>query len=347
MKNPLMDFQIGDEENIWKNKIETNFSKGVISQQYENENIFRYYFIKGKDSIYTDVHINSDNYNFGKLRTLKFDLRGDTTNYFGEKEYMRSLGPRDMKTVDKLLGWFIEYYGEPTDTIPNIPFSFVALSDKRVTPEEKFQEIFEIRPEPGSLIWEKENFTIEFYRLKEYKFFNDSTPIKTYNNSYVIYKINGLEEELKKITEPIRANFTAKNVAHVTVEYPQWEQLNKSNYWDYDYQFKIDIRQVQRIGREETRKITDVQFDIILTDAFEKEIYRIPEVKLELDEPIELHKAFLTPMNTYFYSVKYSSLSKDKMSLGLEQARILKQTTKLKCHAEVSAVVFEDGEVLR
>jgi len=350
MNNPLMDFQIGEEERIWKNKIEKNLLKGVISQQYDDENIFRYYFINGKDSIYTDVHINSDSYYYGKLRILKFDLRDDTTYIASRKYFDRSSGPRDIKTVDKLLSWFIEYYGEPTDSIPVTPRDRFPMlfDDENITPEGKYREIFEIQPKPGSFIWEKENFTIEFYRKKAERFLNDTTPATRYRDANVIYKIHGYEKELKKITEPIRANFKAEDVARVIVDNPKWEQLRKNSYWDYDYKFVIDIEHVIRSGKEEPRKITDVQFDIILTDAFGKELCRLVDLDLKLSEPVELNLgAFMTGDNRFVYSKAYNSLYKDELTNGLEQARKLHQNNRLKFYTKVKAVVFEDGEILR
>ncbi len=346
--NPLMNFQIGESEESWKKKIKQDFESGLLTEQYENEDIYRYYFVNGKDSIFADVHFNSDNYNFGKLRTLKFDLRGDTTNYFRKKEYMRSYGPRSIKTVDKLLDWFIEYYGSPNDSIPKIPLEEqVALLNKKLNSDEKFQEIYYIKPEMGALIWTKDNYTIEFYRQEEIKLPFDTVPVQDYSNAYIVYKIKNLEEELKKVTEPIRIKFSAKDVAHVSVEYPEWEKLNNKNYWEYDYEFKIDISQVQRIGREEPRNITDVQFDIVLTDAFENEICRLRDIKCELDEPIELHKGFLIPSVDFVYTMQYNSHSNHVDVINLEKARELNKTNKLKCHSEVTAVVFEDGEVLK
>jgi hypothetical protein len=343
-----MNFQIGESEEVWKKKIEQNLSDGILSDQYEDELIYRYYFVNGNDSIYTDVHFNPDGYNFGKLRTLKFDLRGDTTYLFDKKDYMRSFGPRKMKTVDKLLEWLIEFYGAPTDSIPELPLDErLALMKQKKNSDEKYRDIYGILPEMGTLIWSKDNYTIEFYRLEGFKSYGDTLPVQDYSRAHIIYKINSLENELRKITEPLRINFSPKDVAHVSIEYPVWKKLDKINYWDYDYEFKIDISQVQRIGREEPRNITDVQFDIVLTDAFENEICRLPEIKCELDKPIELHKGFLIPSVGFVYTMKYSSLSKETEAINLENARNLKTTNKLKCHAEVTAVVFEDGEVLK
>ncbi|HKM93617.1 MAG TPA: hypothetical protein VJY41_08200 [Prolixibacteraceae bacterium] len=345
--NPLISFKLGESEELWNKKIKHNLSKRILSDQYENENIFRYYFTKGNDSIFADVHFNSDGYNFGQLRSLKFDLRGDTAFYFKKKEYMRSFGTREIETVDKLLEWFIEYYGAPTDSVLEIPLKEQLALNKKLNPDEKYREIYSIKPEMGALLWSKENYTIEFYRQKEMKFPFDTVPIKKYRNAYIVYKVKNLEGELKKITEPIKTKFSPKDVAHVSIEYPKWEKLNKKNYWDYDYEFKIDISQVQRKGREEPRNITDVQFNIVLTDAFENEICILRDIKCELDKPIELHKGFLIPSVDFVYTMQYNSHSNHADVINLEKARDLNKTNKLKCLAEVTAVVFEDGEVLK
>lgn len=341
MDNPLMNFQMGEDEDIWKAKIEQNVNEGFLTQQFEDDTRYRYYFTKAGDSIFADVHFNPDGYDFGKLRSVKFDLRGDTAYYTREKKYIRSFGRRDIKTVDKLLDWFIKYYGPPTDSIPHLPAIIT-----NTFPGDTFIRAYDIFDKPGTLIWEKENYRMAFYRSKKFSPIDDSTSDNFYLTAYILYQIKSYEEELKKITEAIRLNFTPQDLVRINIGLPMWENLNNKDYWGYDYEFKINVNSFRRIGDEEIRSITDVQFDIILSDTFEKEICRIPDVKFESKTPIELYKKS-DPIIGFTHTIQYSSRSNEKLSSVLEKARKFNKNNKLKVHAEVTAVVFEDGEVLK
>ncbi len=303
MENPLMGFKLGEDELSWKKKIKQNQIDGLLSMPNKDSTINRYYFKKGKEKIFSDIDINSDGYSYGNLRIIKFHLGSDTINLFGTNEFRRTAGSRAKKDIDKLFNWFVELYGKPNDTISSSFFN--SISSKTKNPEDKFLDLFDVKPEDGAYIWHRDNYQIEFSKDLSFSFNSDSTK---YRHPHVIFRLNSYEKEIKKVAEDVRKKMKPNDVARAELRDPWWEKLYPANYWDYDYRFKITISNVYRIGKEEPRNMIAVQFDIVFTDIFETEISRINDVKLELSRPIEMEKGPFVKLNDYSYMLTFTTL---------------------------------------
>jgi hypothetical protein len=73
MEDPLINFKLSESRSIWKKKLDNNVLK-------DKQNKYKYYFKKGEDSIGSFVEFNADGYDFGNLRSMKYDLGQDSTN---------------------------------------------------------------------------------------------------------------------------------------------------------------------------------------------------------------------------------------------------------------------------
>lgn len=345
MDDPLLNFTFGEKESLWKRKSNKNFELGLLQMPNEDSTLYRYYFNKNGEQISADIMLNSDGYNYGNLRIIKFRLGGDSIIVFDKKKYRRSSGPRDRTEVDQLFNWFVEYYGKPDDTLNNFVFPKLDYNTNKSI-EEKFNDFFETEPIAGSYIWHLENYQIEFTKHPLLSIaYNNNYDSTKYNKPQIIFRYNSYKNELKKIINNIREKMIAKDIVVVEVGSPKWNSIYQSNSWDYDYRLLIPINNIYRIGKEELRDVIAVQFDVIITDVFDNEISRIKDVKLELDKPIEIEKGIFVKANMYYYEIKYNSNSDE--ALHLEIARKFQANNNLKLISEVKAVVFKDGEVLR
>lgn len=325
IENPMLDFKIGESSEQWKEKVSINLEKGKITDEYYDT--YRYYFRNGKDSIYSDVEFNSDGYKFEKLRIINYNLKADKkTKYSGT---VRSFYPRKKIVIDELFSWFIELYGTPNDTILNYGKQFNFKNKTKSLQSINYR-------------WKKEQFDIDFF-LETRFIFNDSLEKEYYSNSSIVFKSKSYKSDLEVIKDSIRNTLGPNDIVKVNFKNLIWESKGNNNY-----NFTIVIEYIYRGDYEEPRSVTNIEFDLIITDIFENEITRLSGIRLQLNPVLKQKKRtdiFLTIENSFNLDYNYNAYSSNIDVINIEKARKEKIKLGIKYFAIVKSIIFDDGTV--
>ncbi len=99
----------------------------------------------------------------------------------------------------------------------------------------------------------------------------------------------------------------------------------------------------------EFKGITDIKYDIVLTDKFDAELYRYKNIIYEPESPlwsgIEIQSNITFMGYGAEYSIKYWAMHNN--NIDIEEARAYAKTNKIKVFADIKAVVFEDGSMIK
>jgi hypothetical protein len=328
MEDPLTNFKLSESRSIWKKKLDNNLIKGVIK---ENQNKYKYYFKKGEDSISSFVEYNADGYDFGNLRSIKFALGQDSTNkIFYNYNYNETLIVLDSASVYNFKSWLIAYYGSPDDTIKSTINHYL-----------KHDSDYHYFPfSTGALVWEKDKYDVVFNKGEFIKSSNNPEK-RIYVDPTLVFKMKYYERRIKQIGDSVRNTLRPNDLIKVNFNFLR---VNKKS--DYKYELFFEISDFFRFGKEELRKVTNVNMDIVLTDEFDDEILRIENSKFDLkDNPIKLDPGFHQP-NSYDFTKNYY-INGSLESKQILKAKQLYKDDRLKIRADVKAIIFEDGEIFK
>ena len=328
MEDPLINFKLSESRSIWKKNLDNNIIKGIIK---ENQNKYKYYFKKGEDSISSFVEYNADGYDFGNLRSIKFALGQDSTNkIFYNYNFNETLIVLDSASVYKFKSWLIAFYGSPDDTIKSGINNYLNhKSDYHYFPFSS-----------GALVWEKDKYDVVFNQGGLIKSSNNSEK-RIYTGTALVFKMKNYKRRIKQIGDSIRNTLRPNDLIKVNFNFLR---INKKS--DYKYELFFEIYDFLRFGKEELRKVTNVNMDIVLTDEFDDEILRIKNSKFDLkDNPIKLDPGFHQP-NSYNFRKNYY-INGSLESKQILKAKQLYKNDRLKIRADVKAIIFEDGEIFK
>jgi len=196
-----------------------------------------------------------------------------------------------------------------------------------------------------TVFWHKENFDLSFHLpFPEKEPHLDSALV--YNFAYINYKTVDYDNEISRIRDSIKKTLTPKDIINIRARNPEWSTLKKQSYSDYDSKFEVELDNIKRKDFEEERGVSSVRFDIVISDSFNKELYRIKDITYESNEPLMNGSSGLIKYGTPIISfTKYRKTSND--AKGLEDARIYASQNKIKVNTDIKAVVFTEGSVLK
>lgn len=337
-RDPLKKLEIGDS--LYTTRSEQFIKQKIFTRTQEDSTILKYFFPAKVSPNYGYVILNPDNYNFGTLRQIKINLGGDTTyGIFDRKPAFRpGRGIRLKSEVDAIYSFYISNYGKPDSIKEIMPTNRLVL----------FGENDTILPMIISK-WFLKDFHITFFRPEPYRSSYKNNNYVYDEKGYILYEINDYAKKLHDIQESIRLSLKPNDMIRINFGYPYWEILRPKNYSDFDdRKFTVELRNVFRKDREEPRKIVAIKYDLILIDRFDTELFRYKDNTLDLSEPLSPREnASLFMVKSYnlqFTSIYYSGQTAAK---NLEKARITAETSTVTVKADITAIVFDDGQVLR
>lgn len=370
ISDPFLGLEINDFESSWKKQIDSLIEYNLVSDEqifpeksdkrkhYKTVD-FKFFWKNGKDSVPVYLTPNVDGYYLGKLRSVKLDLGRDYFyTYDGKKVKTRNIGPIPSKDLLLVRDWLIQKYGIPMDTIgtfeaPNSleefkkedsdEFSFPpSLINDTYIPIEKdpFLSRYNCESKNGTLVWNLPNGKLELYsRLEDSKKDNDSTLVE-YREAYVLFKSKNLYKELSKISDSINQILVPNSVINIKRIWPSWSKFKGNGH---DTKFQLRFSEPFVTAREVEGKITNFKMSYIFKNIFGDEIHRIDDVEINLRHPIEYQFGGLriTKMIDYGSTWTYNKMYYRKFE------ELKKYRDKLKIDYEITAIVFNDGSVMK
>lgn len=185
ISDPLMGLQIGEPNKSWIKKVNTLVRENAIYKPHHNYDHYTYSFVNNGDTIRAAVEFNYKDDQNCQLNNVRFDFRADKE--LDDGEVLPLFAARNSKEVDKVLEWFVSYYGWPDDTIPNegnILDIYIGI-----------EQLHQFLHYPDAYIWNFPNYSIEFYHgNRDVYRGNPRSKPNHYKTAYIFYRINNYRE---------------------------------------------------------------------------------------------------------------------------------------------------------
>lgn len=337
-----IEFDSQDLDNTISNLIQAN----VI--QEKGRYFYPYTFQTDSLKLPFSVTFNPDDYNVSGLRQIKIYIKSDTL-FNPEPIYMPGQGPVEKKIVDHINKTYIGWYGDP-DTIIYPKYESHTLTAEM---EEWFSKLNAARDSKLSeyekkkrdenkekiLVWNENNFDVVIY-IPKYED-NKFTDYKaSYNGASIIYSIKNYEKRLETIKDSIRKTLKAPDIVELSIKNPIWKDEGYSTKFTYDIDgiYRTDLG-----GKLLNKTILAVKYDVVIKNLYDDEIARFPDASFELSNPMEA--GGLGFQNPYRSGIIYSN--NFVKANQYNSARRQSENGSIKIKAEIKAVVFKGGEVLK
>ncbi len=347
------------------NKITDIFSEvkfGEISQiNFEKEMLQNKIFKKNKDSLGftfymqvdslklpTTVYLNNDTFytfgKFGKLRNLSIVLSIYESRKDDFGDFFSTLPTGMSKTnVDKIYQKYVLNYGEPDSLIEKDKY------------EKEFMPPGLVIPKSKKAVWFTKKFKLTFNMP-----FPNTAKDKNYEYYYgrdfgeeasINYEMYNYKEECERIRDSIRKTYRPNDIVKMAAYQPVWVKINEiHNGHLYNTMLKITFGKLERKDMLDHRRVKAIRYDIVITDLFKKELYRITDLTHQLKNPLEpiynsggLVKIYDSNEHSGIeYTVKFNNQQDEK----LENLKKYNFFNSVKCTIDIKFIVFDDGDIL-
>jgi hypothetical protein len=356
--DPTLGFTIGIPEKQWNGKI-NEFIKDTILKKgiYRDDSIIYKYQWNTSQGIIpayiTFNHSGNEDYLQGNLRSILILFNSDTTpgfrngDFVMEKFYNPGHGIIKLSEIDKILKELTFNYGQPDSII-------LDQYSKNKPSLKKYDVTSPYDPNVGDTtrgyyLWRKQNERIEF----EYK---GIIKQKTYHYRYANYaylqiRAKDYKEEIHKIIEDVRKELRPNDLIKLKLAPPILLSQDKNLSYRI---IQLRFYRLDRLRIEEPRGIKSIKFDALFSNQFGDTILSYQGIISSWDYDLKANQELRSQTNPWPFMIDYDN----PVSIGtlryssygptpLSVIKLNNYTGNLKCEAKISAVVFDDGTVLK
>jgi hypothetical protein len=316
--------------------------------------------INSDENLKSVLWINPEEYHFDKVNSVKINFGSDSVMFFGQMDFRPGKGLVEKSKLDEIISIYTSYFGEPTislqrydEELSSIQDVITAYKDKVENSNSSSDNLSNAR----SLLFPPE--LIYYNNYKVWKLIDYNVMIHHKINladsskifGFVKYEVRDLANILAEKREEIRRNASLND--YITMD------LNLNPFTKSTRQFYTDKFQIvsYRLGHnlaEESRNIKQFKFDLFIDDEYGDNILMLKDMELSLDYPLEAPRngSFTLNTNGFQWTVEYnrnSSYSRDyeKLRQLMDRKIELGRLNDIKLRYEITALIFEDGEVLK
>jgi hypothetical protein len=320
----------------------------------EKDTTYLRYFLNTNDKKFPIiVYINEErwleNYNFGKLRKIEFNIGPDTNE---NESDCRGCGPISKDDVDLIYNYYLEQYGKPDSLVEKNKYTYGGDKYKDRL-QKALDEINHTNPQidktvPKSkrAIWMKNNFKLIIDIPHPTK--DESKGGKFYYNMRnsekgdvsITYEMKNYKEEFNRIFDSIRLSLKPNDIIDLHLKNPNWYTLNTNNS-----KLVIEIGQVFRKGKEEPKRVKGFKYDIVFTNSFDEELYRFKNRTFDIDNEQNYLEALAFIDLQMTFNVDYNNFS--EQGEKLENLKNFIKSNKVKIRADIKKVLYEDNTILQ
>jgi hypothetical protein len=360
IKNGLI---IGSKEKVWRSVADSLIRINVLENDSDDYGIAYIAYIPLNDTLNFRCNLEvNDKYKFGILRKLEFQL-GDTLSYTKSGKPYNSdyFGDRDKQGIELLYEKLLSTYGSPDSSVVKPYYQRFDLEENGDTVFESnkitwvlpgetakpkiYSDSMCLNPDYPNIYskWEKEGFDIIFSAKAIYPKYAKEWSKEYSSDSYLKYIINEYEYLYKLICDSVKRHQKPRDLITLDCGKVVWKKIHEGAY---DYELKFFYSNVSRPWSQESKEITNVRVDFILTDNFGKELCRFEGIDITLSSALSNGTTFLDVGGEVerWASLKYDDQNPD--SKYFEKARLYSQNFEVKCRVEVNGVKFLDNTVL-
>lgn len=341
-KDPFSDIEFGKITE--KEFIKSMKSKNVIIPDVRDTTDLTY-FLNANGKIFPmQIYIND--YHFGNLRKIQFDLGTDTK----ENDYVcKGCGPISKEDVDIIYNYYFEQYGKPDTLVEKNKYSYSGDIRERAYKINTNQppSLDKTVPKSKRAVWINKYFkltiNIPFPTKNESKGgkFYYNMPYSQEGDVSITYEMNNYNLEFKRIQDSIRSSLKPNDILELSVSNPKWIKLNTNNY-----RLELSLNDIKRKDIEEPRSIKGFKYDIVILDSFNEELYRFDNIRtFDINEShnyIEIGTGHILDL---VFHVDFNNFSVSGKKL--ENIKYYMNTNTVKFRADIKKILFEDNTVLQ
>lgn len=355
-KDPI---QASDFKYLSQNElVQVLTQKKVLEIEYNLNEIYDtlYFFNLNKDdNLKSVLWINPEEYHFDKVNSLKINFGSDSVMLFGQMIYSPGKGFTEKKKVDKILDIYLTYFGKPDAVLDRsieemtlIDNVFLKLKEENKGKEKidlsNYVDIRDVQNIYKYYVWELNEYKI---MICSFSSFSDSS----LHSGFIKYEVNDLAKILNSKREEIRKNARLNDFINMELNLSPFTESSKKNYTD---RMNIVGFSVGHILPEESRSIKQFKFNLIIENEYKDILLTINDLELTLDYPLKSpsNGVFSTKRDQFYWTVDYNryvAASNNFENLRILMERKIEQGrfNDIKLRHELTAIIFEDGEVLK
>ncbi|MBA4302199.1 MAG: hypothetical protein C0433_19160 [Cyclobacterium sp.] len=333
--------------------LEKFLKQGLIEiNSFEDTDSLITYKIGTDKQFQSTLWVNPGRYKFQKVNSVEILFGSDSVSGFLEEMiYKPGEGDLEREKLNSVIDQFKNWYGEP-----HITFSHSELFSEiyKVIEVNKNQNEGAKRGKLAGafdamygisryLIWQLDGYNLMIsYRE------NEDDSLSSLNT--IRYEVNRFEDILKKEKEKVLKSAVLNDYIDMSLNLDPFTEAQ------FPYTDRLNLSAIG-IGHklpEEERDIRRFKFDAIVKNEYGDLILLIPDVDLELDSPLQSPSSglFRKTSGGYSYSVFFNRNNSngqdyEKLRRLREQKISSGNFSDIKLEYEITAIIFEDGEVIK
>lgn len=339
-KDPLKEKALGSNPQ--------ELEKSLITQNIlsYNQDSIGYFKIGDKNSKLKSTFQINPEYDFEKVQAIDLNFGSDSLFFsytdFTESIYTPGEGQIKRDRIDSVLSFYSKWYGDPKYEFKSSKsYSNVYSVLEEIPTKDSIKNEFDLLFPPTKTyhIWEQEDFRL----MISYNAETDTT----FDTSLIRYESTDYKDILNKKKEEVRKN--AKPEDLVKIGQLHLTPFSKADA-PYTDQMNLSLGSISHTLIEEPRRIKKFRFNLTLLNEYEDVLLSIEDLDFEPTSPLQppIGRGLLTSNsinNSYWIAYnRYSEKSKDYEKVRLARER---NWRNIKLKYKITAVIFEDGEVVK
>lgn len=296
-------------------------------------------------TVYFNEESIDKKYHTGTLRRLGFHI-GEDKNEYGSTQ--RTSGKISKEFVDNLFESYLNIYGKPDSLIIKNKYKF--KNAEEIWNGKKPSVVDNMMYPSKRAVWIRNNFKLVFYIPSVEK------PTSKNKKSYfeygpdikIVFEMIGYDKEIKRVRDSIARILKPEDLVHIETGTCQWTNNTNDNN---DKRLSIRLSKISRIEYlDEERSIKGVRFDLVITDSFKKELFKVEDLTIELPKQSYLESrpkkgaAGITQsvnLKQEFFT-DFNSLNNPKLVFLKEYS----ERNEVNIEVVIKTILFEDGNIL-
>lgn len=350
-KDPLSSVSFGEVsvKDFLKNYSESGLIE-IVEGDSENEIQLVFYYLNGNNDLKSSLWINPGRYEFKKVKSIYIYFGSDSVLFF-EKLYRPGEGEISNKKLNSVLELFKDWYGEPNFTFRGSQyFSEIykvieaQAKQKEITKKGTLAGTIDGRSRVSNyLVWEQEGFNLMIS-------YSQSVEDSLFSSNTIRYEMKEYQDLLQKKKDDVRKKAVLNDYINLDLN------LNPFSEADFPYTDRLNLY-ISSLGHklpEEERDITKFRFNVIIKNEYGDILLTLNDLNIDFEYPLESPSEgyFTSKTGGYSFSVDFNrnnsqGNSYEKLRRLREQKVASGNFADIKIEHEITAIIFEDGEVLK
>lgn len=360
-KDPIMEINFKNLNH--KELVEKLERKNLLSAFYNiNEFYDTLYFfnINNDKDLKSVLWVNPEGYYFEKVNSLKINFGSDSVLYFGQMDYRPGKGLIGKNRLKKITDIYQKYHGMPKIHYAK-SFDEIVFIDEVIS-KYKNSELIKEKRKKGKIDLSqsiKSDYILNYYDYQVWEFNEYKLMICTISpkadtskvHGFIKYEVVDLDKIIAEKKEEIRKNADLNDYIEMELNLNPFTKSTREFYTD---RLNIVSFRLSHVLEEEIRDIKQFKFNLFVENEYSDTILKVYDLELSLDYPLNApsNSIYSVVTNQYQWTVDYNRnaySSKEFEDLRMMRERKIEtgRFKDIKLRYEITAIIFDDGDVLK